>query len=97
MRAPKLVLLALGSLNDARNSAEDLASANRHKQSAAGWSRFVVLHDGSHTKILLLDPFPARENSVTPRLLPLSMFHELEPGATTNEVAIAVGVRMEWV
>jgi hypothetical protein len=42
-------------------------------------------------KILSLDPFPAREISVTPQLLPLFMFHEVELGATTNEVAIALG------
>jgi hypothetical protein len=48
-------------------------------------------------KILSLDPFPARESSVTPQLLPLFMFHEVEMGATTNEVAIALGVGMEWV
>jgi hypothetical protein len=57
----------------------------------------LLLHDSSHMKILSLDPFPAREISVTPQLLPLFMFHEVELGATTNEVAIALGGGMEWV
>jgi hypothetical protein len=48
-------------------------------------------------KILSLDPFPARKISVTPQLLPLFMLHEVELGATTNEVAIALGVGLEWV
>jgi hypothetical protein len=48
-------------------------------------------------KILSLDPFPARKISVTPQLLPLFMLQEVELGATTNEVAAALGIHMEWV
>jgi len=57
----------------------------------------LLVPDRSHMKILSLDPFPSRENSVTPQLLPIFMFHEVEMGATTEEVAVALGVGMEWV
>jgi hypothetical protein len=75
------------------------ATGGQQSAKLAGRDRLVRehTHDANQVKIVSVDPFLVSEIVRMPQLLPLFMFHEVELGATTNEVASALGIEMEWV